>query len=119
MSQKQFKAMRKLAALQTIGKPEKETRALYHKMKKSLKMGYGVAPAKATPIRTRSHYKVKSHSGEVPAACPPALQPYPKSRTIKGFKMDGYSHTKGYKRQSPSVKRLFSTGFTPWTMGNL
>ena len=37
MSQKQFKAMRKLATLQTVGKPGKVTRALYKQLTKGYK----------------------------------------------------------------------------------
>lgn len=119
MSQKQFKALRNLAERKTVGKPVEATRALYKQLKKKWRVSLGEQQAKATPIRTRSHYKVQSYSGDVPKACIPTSQPFPKSRITKGYRSDSYSHTKGFKKQSTWVRVLLATGFTPWTMGML
>lgn len=119
MSQKQYKAMRQLALQQTVGKPIEATKAMYKQMKAKWRKDTRGQQAKAAPIRTKSFYSPNQKTGEIPKASPPALQPYPRSIVRKGYKSDSYSQTKGFKKQSAWIRELFSTGFTPWTMGVL
>ena len=119
MSQKQYKALHNLARSQTKGKHIDITKGLYKDFKKRLSSDRKGTQALAKIIKSRSHNKVRSFSGEVPEACPPALHPYPKSRITKGYKSDSYHPTKGFKKQSQRIVELYLTGFTPWTMGVL